>query len=214
MEGSFTVQLFDLLVYLLPGLILLLAFSLFCESGLSAKIIASEAKFAIIYILLFSFFAGVLMHIASTGGMALYRRLVHRNYIHEVINTFEDRENVRKIVSEKIHANIQGGDVLYEDDLMYRYAEIMVHEKAPYHGATISRLMALSIFCRNSIIPVAILAIALFLRFQKSRRWYQWLLLSLIVLSVEFLLVQGMASYRATAARLILRAFITLYASS
>ena len=214
MESAFTVQLFDLLVYLLPGLIILLAIFLFLKERFPTKLIVSEAKFAIVYVLLFSFFAGVLIHIASTGAMALYRRIVHSNYLHEAMNTFEDQESVKRIVTEKLHANWQKGDALYQDDLLYRYAEIVVHEKASHQSASVSRLMALSIFCRNTLAPVAFLALALFPRIPGRRRWYRWLLFSVAVFSIEFLLIQGMIQYRATAARLTFRTLIILYAGT
>ncbi|MGC2238301.1 MAG: hypothetical protein WA584_19260 [Pyrinomonadaceae bacterium] len=214
MESPFTVQLFDLLVYLLPGGIFLLAIFLLFGKKFSVKTTATETKFAIVYVLLFSFFAGVLIHIVSDSGMYVYRYVFNSNYIHEVMNEFEDRERVRKIVSEKLHASVQGEDGNYHDALTYRYAEIVVHEKAPYHSASISRLTALSIFCRNSMIPIVVLLVALLFRFQKERQLRHWLMLVIILLAFEGLLIRGMNNYRETSANMVLRTFLTLYADS
>lgn len=208
MDGSFIVQLFDLLVYLLPGLMSLLGVYLILRRKFPDMMAHADSKLVIIYFVVFSFVAGLLLQVLATSLNGAYRWLANEDFILNNVRSFEGLERVREIVSEKTKIKLTSDGSTYRDDLIYRYAEVYVYEKAPNSSVSISRLMALSIFCRNSTIPVVILAVGVFLNIKRKKKWYVWAVLLLSIVLIEILLARGMIAYRAAAVRMTLRAFL------
>ena len=207
MTGSFTVELFDVLVYLLPGLLTFLGlYWLFSERFQMRGLLGSSIS-NVVYVLLISFFLGVLVHIFSGFAYGVFRRAGDVRFIQNVVSKFEDMDKVRGIVTQRLDSSDSS------DVAVYRYAEAVVIESANHHSASYSRMMALSILCRNSMIPLSLLFLVLGYHL-KFTKWYYWIGLSILLISTELLLYRGMVMFWYGAIKRVLRAVLILYGFS
>lgn len=213
MDTPFTVQLFDILVYLVPGAITAAGVWLFFRGAISKLIPKIDNRVGIITLILSAFFLGVVLHATAESAYSLYQRIIGRRFIQAVAGDFQDIELVRRMVRDSLQVNLANdGDV-------YRYAEIVVVERTQNQSASVSRFVALSVFCRNSMLALIVLSVGLakhlvserlLLSLTKRKRCLIIIgaLLSLIIL--ETLLYRGMNSYYSAAINKVFRTYIFL----
>jgi len=201
MEGSFTVELFDILVYLLPGLIVLTAAN-WVWRGVHESVpnVGPAAKVACI--LLLAFFIGVLAHIVAAGGATVGSKVTRYFILDRTLAHFAEFDQVSRVVEKRI------GTALPDRGVVYRYAENYVVEKAGRQSSSVSRLIALSLFCRNSLLPVAGLGVAWLWR--KRRTPVQLAFAFVAVGCVEAVLVAGWINYYSAAVNKVLRTFVMM----
>src|SRR3990172_797539 len=101
MEGSFTVELFDILVYLLPGLIVLTAAN-WVWRGVHESVpnVGPAAKVACI--LLLAFFIGVLAHIVAAGGATVGSKVTRYFILDRTLAHFAEFDQVSRVVDKRI----------------------------------------------------------------------------------------------------------------
>ena len=199
MEGQFTVQLFDILVYLLPGGILLSGGLLLTGYNLE-KGAASGTFHSTAVTLLAMFLLGVLAHVATLGAYSVVRRLTNTSVQSWTLTEFEELDAIEANIESRLgHKPNDIGDV-------YRFAEIAVNQQAPGQAASVSRLVALSLFCRNSILPMFVLAGGLWRRWSKGHPVRRWIL-GLGLITAEFLFVVGFIRYSSVAITKVMRTY-------
>jgi hypothetical protein len=204
MPGQFTVQLFDILVYLIPGLAFLMGIDRMNRGQLSAALVRDHAQFSVVYILLIAFLGGVIVHILSGIAYGLYRRLIDDAFCAHTFRETKGYERVRSVLLEK------HGEAIQDDEDLYLVAEVFVSERASQGGARVSRLMALSILCRNAIIPLALLGTATAFHAYGARSVQFWLGLPVGVLIGSALLLRGMFAYWTAAIHAVVRICLVL----
>lgn len=214
MDAPFTVQLFDILVYLIPGAITAAGIWLFFRKIIIKLFPAIDTKFGIVAVILASFFLGVVLHATAESAYGFYQRLIGRRFIQTVAGDFRDIETARKIAKESLPVN------LWNDEDVYRYAEVVVVERTQNQSASVSRFIALSVFCRNSMLALFIFAVGLakqfvFERFlsgyDKRKKLLVIIAAILSLLILETLLYRGMNSYHSAAINKVLRTYIILH---
>lgn len=203
MGNSFTVELFDVLIYLIPGFIFLAGCYLLFTGTAPTSTTQTDKQFVLIYALLSSFFLGVVIHVLSEAAYIAYEK-VEGSFVRKVVPTFEDIGKVREILSNKYQVR------LTDDVFIYQYAESIAFEKSGKQSASISRLTALSIFCRNSVLPMLLLGFGL-LRLVKEKSRLFWLMWGIAIIVIEAVLIRGMFKYWAAAIRIALQTVITAH---
>ncbi len=200
MGNSFTVELFDILVYLLPGSILVAAAMLFSDR-LASFLLAMDSALRIVVLILVSFYLGVLAHVLAAGLDSLSTRVSGHSVVGRNIERFPDFP----LVQETVRSLIPGS----RDDkvVTFRYAESYVKEQTQRQSASVSRLVALSMFCRNSMIPLFLFAFVLFRRAKINKKLQAALFWGTVV-GAELLLVRAYVSYWSAAIHKILRTFL------
>ena len=213
MDSPFTVQLFDILVYLVPGAITASGIWLFFRRVILRLFPSADIKFRIVTMILSAFFLGVVLHATAESAYSLYQRLSGVRYLQNVAGEFRDIELVRKMVKDSLQVN------LLNDGDVYRYAEIVVVERTQNQSASVSRLIALSVFCRNNMLALIIFSVGLMkhliserLLLNVARRKRHLVIIAAVVslLMVETLLYRGMNSYYSAAINKVFRTYIIL----
>jgi hypothetical protein len=204
MDSSFTVQLFDLLVYILPGLILFAGIWLLLKGALTSLDLTKAA--GLVYVLLLSFLLGVLSHVIAGVVHRLVEEFNNSVTLAKPLREFGELERAKRLAGEKLRLST-------DDVQLYFFAKIYVQDKLPGSSASISRLTALSIFCRNSAFPVLVLAAAATLQIYKKRKrvrgnWKRYCGILFATVAVQLLLLRGMLEYTEAMVHATLRAFI------
>ena len=157
--------------------------------------------------LLVSFLLGVLSHVISGGVHGEVTNFTPYFTVVKPLNEFSELGQAKRLASEKLHLSTDSPIELYF------FAKTYVQDKLPSTSSSISRLTALSIFCRNSAFPILVLASAMILQIHKSRKnvkgnWkrYSGVLFATVV--IQLLLIKGMLEYTGAAVHATLRAFI------
>ena len=199
MEGQFTVQLFDILVYLGPGAISLAAIMVI--SGYKLGSSSDEAKGVRIALgLLAVFFLGVLAHIIAQFAYSGVRRVTGQSVLFWTLEQFDELPTITRIVKTRLgHEPRDSGET-------YRFAEVAVNQRAPAQAASVARLVALSLFCRNSIIPLAVLAYCFWRRWFRGKRRQTLALVAVLALS-ETVLVLAFIRYWSVAITKVVRTY-------
>ncbi len=223
MSGSLTVGVFEIFVYIIPGLLAVLCACILCR-GFSWLDFENPHASKIILLSLASFIAGVGAHICALVGQTS-------------IHILSGRKEGASVIEEHIEAfnefSLEGmqeptGKPFKDQAAFYRYAEAFVKEKSTRQVDSLARLTAMSLFCRNSILPAGALIVVLcfsarsvkqdnkhsrFMRhllcLLQSRWWFVSLLSLFPVLAI---LITGYKYYRAAAINLVLRSYLVLSA--
>ena len=206
MEENFTVQLFDLLVYLIPGLIIVISLILLFE-GKIPEDLKKKPTGNVIYILIFSFFLGLIIHQASGAGYFFCAKILKFDIFQYQGEKFGEIERVKKLVRKKIKTE----SLAYYHT--YNYAKTFVIENSKYQNATVKRLIALYLCCRNSMLAIFILWIC-FLLFNKRKSGLKKrfvLYSSGILIITEILLAIGFFVYWTACIYTVFTSFIAIY---
>lgn len=206
MEGNFTVQLFDLLVYLIPGLITVISLILLFERKIPESLKKKPAG-SIIYILIISFFLGLIIHQASGIGYFLCIKIFKFDIFEYQGEKFGEIEKVKEIVRKKIKTK----SLAYYHT--YNYAKIFVIENTKYQNATVKRLIALYLCCRNSMLAILILWISFLLFYKRKFGLKKRFILysSGLFVITEILLAIGLFVYWSACIYTVFTSFIALY---
>jgi hypothetical protein len=214
MDTPFTVQLFDILVYLIPGAITAAGVWLFFRRVINKLLPNIGSTIRIVTLILSAFFLGVVLHATAESAYSLYQRIIGKRFIQSVAGEFQDIELVRRLVKDSLQVNLANdGDV-------YRYAEVVVLERTQNQSSSVSRFIALSVFCRNSMLALIVFAIGLIKHLTserllaglpKRKRYLLVIAAFLSLLVLEILLYRGMNSYSSAAINKVLRTYIVLH---
>jgi hypothetical protein len=214
MDTPFTVQLFDILVYLIPGAITAAGIWLFFRRVITKLLPNIAPTVRIVTLILSAFFLGVVLHATAESAYSLYQRIIGRRFIQTVAGQFQDIELVRRIVKDSLQVNLANdGDV-------YRYAEVVVLERTQNQSSSVSRFIALSVFCRNSMLALIVFSVGLtkhlaserlLAMLQKRKRLLVVIAAFLSLVILETLLYRGMNSYSSAAINKVLRTYIVLH---
>ncbi len=223
MENSFVLSLYELLLYLIPGImiILLLFIILKDKFNLLKKLI--EKQTTLVMILTFSFFVGVINHEFTSTFFSFSQGIFGVSRLNKITNEFSNINNVKV----KIYKNL--GDttkykvinkipVLKQDTInslnnlyIYRYASTVVNEKSKGEKDRINRLLALSLFSRNSVIPLFLLFSYLYwTNKNKIKKWYYNLFIFGGFISIEILLLKAYDDYLIANMLAVLRTFVMI----
>lgn len=224
MESSFTVQLFDILAYLIPGII-----TVCCIWRLSIESIPFQPSLGakhMAFFLLLAFCIGVSWRVTTINGgqsQGIWGLPSVTRYVYDpgrVMNDPKDymedadMNRVRELVRRSFQVS---GSTDYE---IYKYAEAEVLERTNAQSASISKYIALSECCFNSMFPIGMLYLILlsetrskrwFSRFAKRLRYFFFICLIILLGGVEWVLYDTSNIYYSTAVRNVLRAFLILH---
>lgn len=199
MKGQVTVQLFDVLVYLVPGTVFLAAIEIGIQQSPPAN--GDLIGFAVHLFLAFSL--GVIAHILAQISHGLINRILGANYLATEIPEFDGFDLVVARVGYVL------GNPPRNLCAVFRYAEAFVMENSDTEAASIRRLMALHLFCRNSLIPIILLATAVLYRFPLSSEQVFVVVVLTVVSGV--ILLFGTLRYWSAAIFKVLRTFLVLH---
>jgi hypothetical protein len=202
MNSSFTVELFDLLVYLVPGAMALGGAYLLLSEQADKWISKLRSKgLTLTFSLIGAFFLGVVIHIIAGFGYSAIHKITDYDLVGSVTKDFHQRPLIDEILKEKYKV------IPINDDEVYRYAEAVVFEKSVSQARNISRLMALAICCRNAMVSLVILTVAFIIRFRPKFRSHT-LALTAFLIVIEFLMFRGSVIYWAAAVQRVFRILI------
>ncbi len=204
MDGKFTVELFDLLTYLLPGLIVIAAISVMFGKRI-LHFVPKETTMKVLSGFLCAFFFGVLTHVVITNIFSLSIVATKMSLTNRHLEGFKEIAEVKLRLEKKI------GIISQDNGSIYRYAETFVIENGDAQAASISRLLALSLFCRNSVLPIFLVGCSLIYTSRRKKISFIVLLIGLTI-CVELILIRGFINYYSAAMSKVLRTFLVLTA--
>jgi len=178
MKSDFSIELIDILVYLLPGSMLLtglyLIVNVYCSDIFkSFKPITALGVFAFLFL---SLFTGILIHSVSSQlservSEKLFMKCIHNEIQNEIKKGNYDyygevEDNIIKKISEDAK-KILGKDDVKKFKFVFKYARTVVLDKSNTGHYKFYRTIPLKIFCLNSILPLFFLLIGIFLYLSK-----------------------------------------------
>jgi len=186
MKSDFTVEIFDLLIYIIPGFIILFAAYL-----LFPKILEEFKSKAdnIIIVILIAFFLGVVNHQLSGISYSLFRRTTGFDFVEKICSNYNNIGKVKTIINDSLDIKTESN---YD---LYLYSKDYILENSEYHSSSIQRIIALYIFCRNSIIPVFLIGISFLIKIRKRITKFSWLIYFFSLTLIELILIFGFANY-------------------
>jgi RsiW-degrading membrane proteinase PrsW (M82 family) len=204
MEGTFTVQLFDLLIYLIPGTIAAIGIYLLTKEFIPKEILKNSTQNILLAFVLI-FFLGIIIHQAAGIGYSVFRRTFGFDYYEYVSKRYSEFETVKRKVESKTLEKLDS----YQT---YMYAKTYVLEKAKNQNSSVSRLIALCLCCRNSIIaiPFFLICLLFYLKKEKKLKRWRWLYITSFLGIMEILAIVGFAGYWKAYMNLVYRTFIIL----
>ena len=202
MNGNFTVQLLDILGYIIPGCIILLGLITLLPTKLLERLKAYQ-HFSVYVLLLFifSFTLGIFVHISTASIHGAINKITGKRTLQSILD--EMPETLMAEQAAKNRLNIKFSDKID----FYRYAETVVEEKMPKRGNRASRLIAFALFSKNLILACIFLASVVLLKI-KSKCFKIKAFLFVVTLIAIVLLWRGYILYSKNSIQVTLRTFI------
>jgi len=145
---SFNVEFFDQMAYLLPGNIILLGLLMTRRSLITHIENGKHIVHYVVIAFVLSFGFGFLTHLAGTTMQGVVDRLVGTRSLQRLLDKTPEIDIAEKQALKKIEIN-------FPDRMaFYRYAETIVETHMPARAARASRLQALALFSRNTIMSL------------------------------------------------------------
>lgn len=193
MSGSFTASIFEILVYLIPGIIILLAIYLWRSEQIKNQL--SEIKdinsYYLILFLSFAMIFGVVNHQTSKSIQFLQRKMGSLS-IQKTTNEFPAKE----LVKIRLINQLKDSTILDDKDQIYRYCLTYVREKSTGNLIQrIDRLSALSSFSVNLVFPSFFLFLIFISQTYKTNSFWDNLKYLILFLLLEFVLYNASIKY-------------------
>ncbi|MEM9581806.1 MAG: hypothetical protein AAGA08_01715 [Pseudomonadota bacterium] len=174
-------QVFDALVYLVPGVILVASVVLCLrKESIESLSLQPDTFLGIVVFGVAAFSAGFVIHLIS-GPLFVFlnKALFGLSPLHHATDVFVERQDLPRLKSElEEHLGITTDD--FTD--LYRYATYAVISSDNPLASRIDRLQSLALMSRNLTATVPIASVLAFcgLRLWNSRRWFAWAAIGLV----------------------------------
>jgi hypothetical protein len=202
MNGSFNIQFFDLLTYLLPGITTMIGILIIFKShSIHSFVNSRHLTHFIILGFVFSFILGFLINTTVNAIQGSIDRIVGSRALQRRLSSTPET-NMAMIQARKKFT------IDFVDQMaMYRYIETIVNEKIPSSAASAARLTALALFSRNMIPAVLITIVSVLWRYRSHLSARLKLLILFIACILEITLWHGYNVYIQNSTCILLRAF-------
>lgn len=199
---------FDIIVYLIPGALLLVAIVFRCEPD---RLRHAQEKIGLGELLV-GLVAAILLGIIAlrlSGVVLPIARLVYgEGILAGMVRTFPELSSIRETVDAKVKLG-RNGDIWY-----YHYARAVVEQKVQASTESAQRLYSLALLCRSMLlcVPTAALILASAYTKQRPRPWRKAVILIGALTGLELIFAHAFLSYWAAAVWKFLRAYVVLQA--
>ena len=202
MPGSFTVQFFDLLTYLLPGTVILYLVLCFSRPFLQTVLRGRHIAHILFSGILAMLALGIMDHVLTTAAQGVCERVAGVRVVDTILKATPETATAEKVA--------EGLPIPRTDRIQFlRYAETLVEEALPHRAERAQRLKALALFCRNLVLPT--LAVGIALCWRRRRHASGLLLTALVTLATCSLCLYGYLVYTKNSVFVTLRAFSSWY---
>jgi len=206
MESSFSLQLVDLLVYLMPGALLLGTVLFVFLPEVFKKDHQHHPWIRLSSFLALAHFLGVMLLMASKSVLYVYEWLTGKPLISQVINSFPDLGLVKNSVSSRVGVNVT--DPVH----CYRYADTLLVHYSGQNAMQAERLFCLGLLCRNLLLALPLSGL-MFLRKSLTasrRRWRNLALKSVLLIALSVVVYKGFVSYTTASVWRTLRGYLAV----
>ncbi|OZC01350.1 hypothetical protein [Rubricoccus marinus] len=162
MQGSFTVQFFDLVVHIMPGVIVLSALAFAFSPDLLVALVEAENTAGVLALgFVAAYVTGFLIHVGLTTVQGAFGKLRgERRILDAILAKDPHLPEAEEIATRLFHfdpvtINAQGEKYTR---VLYRYAETVVEDQMSSRWSMARRVGALAIFSRNLIPPALFVA--------------------------------------------------------
>lgn len=173
-------QVFDALVYLVPGMVLMTSFA-FCLGGdaLGRLTLKPDTFLGIVAFIVLAFSIGFFVHLISGPVFVILNKVVFGiSPLHHVTDVFTERQDMLVL-----KAGLEKQLGVETDDFtdLYRYATYAVISSDNPLANRIDRLQSLALMSRNLTITVPAAALVFFagMRLWQREKWVFWIPLGL-----------------------------------
>lgn len=157
MQGSFTVQFFDLMVHIVPGVVILFALSFLLSAEQLQQIKEIDSDVLLLALgFVTSYVVGFILHIGLTTVQGIYGRLRGQRFLDKHLARDAHIKDAERLASRVL--NFRSDD----RKLLYRYAQTVVEDQMSSRWTMARRVGALALFSRN-LIPVFLVVAAVVL---------------------------------------------------
>jgi hypothetical protein len=200
---------FDVLVYLVPGGLVLLALIYRYAPDRISKAQGRLGLGEVVIGFMAALLLGIVTLRVSEKGLDVSQFIYHESALDGIIRRFPDLPTVASTLDARL--GLRNADVGW----YYQYARVIVEEKAPRSAEAAERLYSLALLCRNMLVclPVAFVIVGSRLANNSHRRWRVVGLAAGLAMFLEYLFTKAFLAYWAAAVWKILRAYIVWQSS-